>query len=67
MVKYSWGDKVADNFRKTKLERFVRQLEARAAVHSQASFGSHGYGRFEAMKEIIADLKHEFKLEGEEK
>jgi hypothetical protein len=46
---------VADNFRKTKLERFVRRLEAKIPILPKE--------KSEAIKEVVAELKHEFKLE----
>jgi hypothetical protein len=50
---------MAETFRRTKLERFVKRLEAKVPVMPEE--------KAETLKEVIADIKHEFKLGGEGK
>jgi hydrogenase maturation factor HypF (carbamoyltransferase family) len=50
---------MAETFRRTKLERFVKRLEAKLPVLSKH--------KSEAIKEVVADLKHEFNLKEEQK
>lgn len=45
---------MSETFRRTKLERFVRRLEARIPVVSKE--------RREVIIEIVAEIKQEFKL-----
>lgn len=51
-------------FRSTKLERYVKQLEVRSDVHKNSPVGSQAYGKCEALKEVVAELKHEFNIGG---
>ena len=55
---------MAETFRRSRLERFIRQLEARADVYKNNPADSFGHDRYEALQEVIAELKHEFMLEG---
>lgn len=48
---------MAETFRRSKIEKFIKRLEAKLPALSSA--------KREVVKEIVADLKHEFKL-GEE-
>lgn len=50
---------MSEMIRRTKLERFVKRLEAKIPVLSRE--------KSEAIKEVVADMKHEFKLEEEKK
>lgn len=50
---------MAETFRRTKIEKFVKRLEAKVPVMPDA--------KAEMLKEVIADIRHEFKLEGREK
>jgi hypothetical protein len=50
---------MSEMIRRTKLERFVKRLEAKIPVLSKE--------KSEVIKEVVADIKHEFKLEGEKK
>lgn len=45
---------MATNFRKTKLERFVKRLESRVPVSTKE--------KAETLKEVIAEIKYEFGL-----
>lgn len=47
---------MSEMIRRTKVERFVKRLEAKIPVVSKE--------KSEAIKEIVADMKYEFKLEG---
>lgn len=48
---------MATNFRRTKLEKFVKRLEAKIPVVSKE--------KAEALTEVVADIKHEFNLKEE--
>jgi hypothetical protein len=54
---------MAETFRRSKIEKYIKQLEARSEVYAEASIGSHNYGKREALLEVIAELKHEFGVE----
>lgn len=50
---------MSEMIRRTKVEKFVKRLEAKIPVLSKE--------KSEFAKEVVADMKHEFKLEGETK
>lgn len=50
---------MSEMIRRTKLERFVKRLEAKIPVLSKE--------KSEVIKEIVADMKHEFKIKESEK
>lgn len=45
-----------------RVERFIQSLEATIPLYIGSELGTHQYGKYEALLEVVARMRHEFNL-----